>query len=102
MQSRPELHDFLFWVRASGLSKEFMNKVKKLSAWLILSISLAGCAGTFAYRDGKDLVAKDNVEAGLLKFKEAIGHEPRNVEYKEAYLQKSIFPHILLNKVNEF
>jgi general secretion pathway protein D len=59
----------------------------RLFTWLFLCVTLAGCAAQMAYRDGKELVAQDKVEAGLTKFQEAIGRDPRNVEYKEAYLQ---------------
>lgn len=53
-----------------------------LAAWL-----LAGCAGMFAYSNGKDLVAQDKVEEGLGKFQEAMAQDPQNLEYRKAYLQ---------------
>jgi general secretion pathway protein D len=56
-------------------------------ALTFLCVVLAGCAGERAYREGKELLSQDKVEAGLGKFKEAIGEDPHNVEYKEAYLQ---------------
>lgn len=59
----------------------------RVFTWFSLCVVLAGCAGQQAYRDGKELLAQDKVEAGLGKFKEAIGEDPHNVEYKEAYLQ---------------
>ena len=40
-----------------------------------------------AYNDGQKLVAADQVEAGLLKYREAIAAEPGNGQYKVAYLQ---------------
>ncbi|UGQ47667.1 secretin N-terminal domain-containing protein [Massilia endophytica] len=49
--------------------------------------ALSGCAAQMAFREGKDLVAKDQVEAGLLKLKEAVAKEPGNAEYRAAYLQ---------------
>ncbi|WP_395406767.1 secretin N-terminal domain-containing protein [Pseudoduganella sp. UC29_106] len=52
-----------------------------------LVLALSGCAAQMAYRDGKSLVEKDQVEAGLLKFQEAIQADPSNAQYRAAYLQ---------------
>jgi general secretion pathway protein D len=52
-----------------------------------LALALAGCAAQLAYRDGRDLVEHDQVEAGLRKFQEAIAAEPGNAQYHAAYLQ---------------
>lgn len=52
-----------------------------------VAIALAGCAGQMAYNDGRKLVAAEQVEAGLLKYREAIAAEPGNAQYKAAYLQ---------------
>ncbi|WGG49111.1 secretin N-terminal domain-containing protein [Rugamonas sp. DEMB1] len=54
---------------------------------LALTLALAGCASQLAYRDGRDLIARDQVEAGLLKLQEAVAGEPGNAQYKAAYLQ---------------
>ena len=54
---------------------------------LLLALALAGCAGGMAYREGQQLVAQDNVEAGLLKFKEATTADPGNAQYRLAYLR---------------
>ncbi|QGZ43279.1 general secretion pathway protein GspD [Pseudoduganella flava] len=40
-----------------------------------------------AYRDGRDLIEKDQIEAGLLKLQEAIAKDPGNAQYRAAYLQ---------------
>jgi general secretion pathway protein D len=61
--------------------------IGKMIILFLLSVTLAGCAAQMAYNNGKDLVADDKVEAGLIKFKEAIGRDPNNAEYKEAFLQ---------------
>ena len=53
----------------------------------VLAILLSGCAAQMAYREGNELVAQDKVEAGLLKYREAVAAEPANVVYKTAYLQ---------------
>lgn len=56
-------------------------------ASLLIILMLTGCAAQSAYRDGKELVAQDKVEDGLLKFREAMALDPQRLEYKEAYLQ---------------
>ncbi|GAA4030751.1 type IV pilus secretin PilQ [Actimicrobium antarcticum] len=48
---------------------------------------LSGCAARMAYRDGKALVASDQVELGLDKFQQALAQDPGNPEYRQAVLQ---------------
>lgn len=65
-------------------------------ACLLLVFALGGCAAV-AYREGKDLVAQDRVEEGLAKFREAMESDPRDAEYREAFLQtreRSIFAYL--------
>lgn len=50
------------------------------------ALALSGCAAQMAFRDGRDLVAQDKVEAGLLKLQEAAAADPGNAEYRSAYL----------------
>jgi len=52
-----------------------------------LALLLAGCAAQQAYREGNALVAQDNVEAGLMKYQEALAADPSNVAYKTAFLR---------------
>ena len=52
----------------------------------VLVLALSGCAADMAYRDGRNLVEKDQVEAGLLKYQEAMRREPDNAIYRSAYL----------------
>jgi general secretion pathway protein D len=52
-----------------------------------LAILLSGCAGQMAYRDGNDLIAKNQIEAGLAKYQEAVQAEPGNAQYRAALLQ---------------
>ncbi|WP_426193826.1 secretin N-terminal domain-containing protein [Massilia sp. DWR3-1-1] len=59
----------------------------RLALAAALTLALSGCAGQMAYNDGQKLVAADQVEAGLLKYREAIAAEPGNAQYKAAYLQ---------------
>ena len=50
------------------------------------ALALAGCAAQTAYRDGEKLVAGDKVEAGLVKYREAIALDPGNALYRTAFL----------------
>ncbi len=63
---------------------------KKAAAWLTASLGvmlLSACAGQMAYRNGKELVADGKVEQGLAKFQEALTYEPRDAQFRSAYLQ---------------
>jgi general secretion pathway protein D len=71
---------------SSRLKRKFQFTGSSITL-LFLIITLSGCAGQFAYSDGKELVAQDKVEEGLGKFQEAMKRDPKNAEYKEAYLQ---------------
>ncbi len=53
----------------------------------LLVLALAGCAAQMAYRDGEQLVAKNQIEAGLAKLREAVDKEPGNGQYRIAYLR---------------
>jgi general secretion pathway protein D len=57
-----------------------------LPAMLAIAVGVSGCAGQLAFREANQLVAKDQVEAGLLKYQEAVRAEPGNAEYRTAYL----------------
>jgi general secretion pathway protein D len=63
-----------------------MAKIKPI-AWLCAAAMLSGCAAEREYKDGKDLVAQDKVELGLVKFQQAMADDPANFEYKAAYMQ---------------
>jgi general secretion pathway protein D len=54
---------------------------------LALTLLLSGCAGQMAYREGNELVAQDKVEAGLVKYQQAVAADPANAAYKSAYLR---------------
>ena len=54
---------------------------------LLLALAISGCAGQIAYRDGHDLIAHDQIEAGLRKYQEAVAADPDNGEYRAAWLQ---------------
>jgi general secretion pathway protein D len=54
---------------------------------LALAMLLGGCAGQMAYRDGNELIAKNQTEAGLAKYQEAVQAEPGNAQYRAALAQ---------------
>jgi len=60
------------------------QKILTLSA---LVLALSGCAGQMAYRDANNLVESDQIEAGLLKYQEAIKADPGNAQYRATYLR---------------
>jgi general secretion pathway protein D len=58
-----------------------------LAVPLAIAVLLSGCAAQMAYREGNALVSQDKVEAGLLKYQEAVAADPTNVTYKTAWLR---------------
>jgi len=72
-------------VRASAGLKRLLPF--HLAAPAALALLLAGCAAQNAYRAGNELVAHDQVEAGLLKYREALAADPDNPVYKLGYLR---------------
>jgi len=52
-----------------------------------VALLLAGCAAQQAYREGNELLAQDKVEAGLVKYQEAVAADPGNITYKAAWLR---------------
>lgn len=70
---------------ASHPNGKFRLAPRALAAAL-LALSLAGCAGQAAYREGQQLVAQDQVEAGLAKYREAVAADPGNAAFRVALL----------------
>jgi general secretion pathway protein D len=70
------------------MASHLKNVGRRAALPAMLAIALGGCAGQMAYRDGRDLIAKDQVEAGLLKYQEAVKAEPGNAQYRSAYLME--------------
>jgi general secretion pathway protein D len=58
-----------------------------LAVPLAIAVLLSGCAAQLAYREGNALVSQDKVEAGLVKYQEAVAADPNNVIYKTAWLR---------------
>jgi general secretion pathway protein D len=52
-----------------------------------VALLLSGCAAQQAYREGNELVAQDQVEAGLVKYQQALAADPSNMVYKAAWLR---------------
>ncbi|MRV74207.1 general secretion pathway protein GspD [Duganella sp. FT92W] len=61
--------------------------IYKSTLTALVALTLGGCAAQMAYREGNALVEQDQVEAGLLKFQEAIAKDPANAQYRTAFLQ---------------
>lgn len=59
---------------------------QQLILCLVLAISLTGCAGWSAQREGRTLIAAGEVELGLQKLQEAVKAAPGNDEYRRGYL----------------
>lgn len=60
---------------------------KRIPAVFLLMLSLVGCAGSQAFREGRALADEGQLEAALPKLKKAIDDDPRNPEYHAAYLR---------------
>jgi general secretion pathway protein D len=60
--------------------------IYKSTLTALVALALSGCAAQLAYREGSSLVEHDQVEAGLLKYQEAIAKDPANAQYRSAYL----------------
>jgi general secretion pathway protein D len=68
------------------MASHLKNVGRRAALPAMLAIALSGCAGQMAYRDGRDLIAKDQIEAGLLKYQEAVKADPGNAQFRSAYL----------------
>jgi len=53
---------------------------------LALALLLAGCAAEQAYKDGVTLMGAGKPEESMAKFEEALAHDPRDVQYRSAWL----------------
>src|SRR5450830_946432 len=72
------------------MSRHTQTAAGRLRRTLTLSamvLALSGCAAQMAYRDARNLIEQDQVEAGLLKLQEAISADPGNAQYRATYLQ---------------
>jgi general secretion pathway protein D len=62
------------------------DRICKALGAAMLALALAGCAGSRAYREGNELVARDRVPAGLEKYREAVAADPGNALYRATLL----------------
>ncbi|HEY0063318.1 MAG TPA: secretin N-terminal domain-containing protein, partial [Telluria sp.] len=70
-------------------SHAFGTRCLHLSRRLALPLAallLTSCSGQMAYLEGRSLVEKDQVEAGLLKYQQAMAADPRNPQYRSAFI----------------
>ncbi|OFA03376.1 secretin N-terminal domain-containing protein [Duganella sp. HH101] len=70
------------------MASHLKNLGRRAALPALLAVALGGCAGQMAYRDGRDLIAHDQIEAGLLKYQEAVRAEPGNAQYRQAFLME--------------
>jgi len=63
------------------------SRIALCARGLMLTAALAGCAGPTAYSDGKLLLSEGKVEESMAKFQEALQSDPRDAQYRSAYLQ---------------
>lgn len=71
----------------------FEAKPSRVRAWalplsLLMLLSLAGCAGDAAFREGQALLAQGRQEAGLAKLQQAVQESPRNAEFRMELLSQ--------------
>jgi len=63
-----------------------LRRVPRALAASLLALSLAGSARQAPFREGQQLVAQDQVEAGLVKFREAVAADPGNAAFRAGLL----------------
>lgn len=64
---------------------------KSTSAALVVAFCLIACAGSPAFREGRELAAEGRLDAALPKFKKAADDDPNNPEYRATYLRTRDF-----------
>jgi general secretion pathway protein D len=83
---RPAFFGFFSPVQGR-LSLRASGWLSRLLSCLLIGVVIAGCAAGTAYREGRELAAQGRTQAALAKFQEAIELEPRDAEYRAAYIQ---------------
>lgn len=64
---------------------------KRTPATLLIVLCLIGCAGSPAFREGRELAAEGRLDAALPKLKKAVDDDPGNPEYRATYLRTRDF-----------
>ena len=72
------------------MSKEKSEQRRPAGRWrgclgVAAALLLAGCAAKTAFTEGQELLAAEQVDAGLARIKDAIALEPSSAEYRIAY-----------------
>ena len=63
------------------------SRIRAIVVAALAGALLAGCAAQRAYQEGNALVAREEVGAGLAKYREAVAADPGNPLYRAAYLR---------------
>ncbi|KQQ88885.1 general secretion pathway protein GspD [Massilia sp. Leaf139] len=63
-----------------------LRRAPRALAASLLALFLAGCAGQNAFREGHELIARDQIDAGLAKYREAVAADPGNAAFRSALL----------------
>jgi general secretion pathway protein D len=72
---------------ARSVAAPAWRRIVAIAAAGVMAVALAGCAAQQAFREGRQLVDAGKVEEGIAKLREAVRHEPGNVQYRQTYLQ---------------
>lgn len=72
------------------MSKEKSEQRRPAGRWrgclgVAAALLLAGCAAQTAFTEGQELLAAEQVDAGLARIQDAIALEPSSAEYRIAY-----------------
>lgn len=78
---------FTFFRQKATNGQRWVFAKRRLASHGIAVFLLSGCAAEMAYRDGKNLVQQGKFEEGITKLQEAHLKEPRDGQYRAAYLQ---------------
>ena len=53
---------------------------------LLTALTLSGCAGEMAFREGKRLISDGKMEEGVASLQQAVQAAPENLEFRTTYL----------------
>jgi general secretion pathway protein D len=72
------------------LNLKFFVRISEWLGYLSITVLLVACAGSQAYREGNALLADGKIEPGLAKLGEAVKLDPKNAEYRIAYVNRKL------------
>lgn len=65
----------------------------------LVTMTVSGCAGYFAYHEGNDRIAKGDIDGGVAKLREATELAPDRIDYRQDYFsQRELLINRLLNE----